>query len=58
MAEADVVDAELEMLAVLHDSHRVVHDVEGVCEGTLKLLLVCYHYPVSHDSSPSTQLGG
>ena len=56
VAEAYVVNTKLEVFSVLHYRHRVVHDVEGVCKSTLKLLFVRYHDPVSHDSPPSAQL--
>ena len=56
VTEAYIVNAEFKVLTMLHDSHRVVHDVEWVCESTLELLLVSNHDSVSHDTPSSTQL--
>ena len=41
MREADIIDPELEMLAMLHDHECVIHNVKSKGECTLKLLLVC-----------------
>ena len=40
MCEANIVNTQFEMLAMLHDSHRICLHVELVGERALELLLV------------------
>jgi len=48
--EADIINAQFEVLPVLHDRHRVRHHVELVRESAFKLLLVCDEDTVAEDT--------
>ena len=53
--KADIIDTELEVLTMLHDCHRMVHDMESVAKGSFELLLVTNEHTISKHSSLATQ---
>ena len=56
MAEAHIVDSQLKVLTMLHDSHRKSHHVELVSEGSFKLLFVSDEHSIPEHSPLARQL--
>ena len=54
--KADVIDSELEVLPMLHDSQGVGHDFEREVERAFELLTVANQHTVSIDASFARQL--
>ena len=53
--KADIVDTELEVLTMLHNCHRMVHDMESVAKGSFKLLFVTNEHTIPKHSSLATK---
>ena len=55
MRKADIVNAKLEVLSMLHDCHSMVHDMESVAKSSFKLLFVTNEHTISKHSSLAAQ---
>lgn len=53
--KTDIVNAQLEVLTMLHDCHSMVHDMESVAKSSFELLFVTNEHTISKHSSLATQ---